>query len=152
MGLKVPYFTLGQSLLWQLLVVLHFFLAAASFCTSSLQQLRCSTALAMSTHVGCSNSEQPLDLHRASVKSTKSRCSIILITSRATGTMDTQHIFSALQWRVLGVFLNRGHLRQCRWPKCPFDSFAKCPFWLGRSWDSVEIEELPVSKRDNCHI
>ena len=43
-------------------------------------------------------------------------------------------------------------LTQCRWPQCPFDSFAKCPFWLDRGWDSVEIEELPVSKCDNCHI
>ena len=63
-------------------------------------------------------------------------------------TVTQQHIFSALQWRAFGLFLNRGHLRQCRWPKCPFDSFAKCPFWLDRGWDSVEIEELPVSKCD----
>ena len=63
-----------------------------------------------------------------------------------------QHIFSALQWRALGLFLNRGHSRQCRWPKCPFHSLAKCPFWLDRGWDSVAIEELPVSKCDNCHI
>ena len=30
-------------------------------------------------------------------------------------TITQQHIFSALQWRALGLFLNRGHLRQCRW-------------------------------------
>ena len=62
--------------------------------------------------------------------------------------MVPQHICSALQWRAPGLSLNRGHLRQCRWPKCPFDSFAKCPFWLVRGWDSVEIEELPAPK---CH-
>ena len=47
-----------------------------------------------------------------------------IFSGAAANQEKAQHMFSALR-RALGLLLNRGHLRQCRWPKCPL-----CSKWI----------------------